>query len=143
MYKTLIGASALLLATVAVPASAHDWDGYGSGGYYGRGYGGYGYGYGGDYSDIVREHVRACRAHERLHEALDAAHEQAHEEGFENGDEHADVHDALDEAHDEYHANHPEVQHCEFWYSQYARMNYRYHRPYGGSYWSFSYGNRY
>jgi Arc/MetJ-type ribon-helix-helix transcriptional regulator len=144
MYKLLIGAGALLMVTATIPASAHDWEGdnsYGynsyngyGGSYYGRRYGG------GDYYDIVRQHVRACRAHERLHEALDAAHDQAHDEGFDSSDEHADVHDALDEAHDEYHANRPEVQHCGFWYSQYYSMNHRYYRPYGGSHRSYSYG---
>ena len=37
MYKALIGAGALLLATAAVPMSAQAWDGYGNG-YYGNGY---------------------------------------------------------------------------------------------------------
>ena len=43
MYKAVIGAGALLLATATVPASADRW--YGNGyGYYSGGYGsGYGY----------------------------------------------------------------------------------------------------
>jgi hypothetical protein len=167
MYKVLIGAGALLLATTAIPASANDWNGYaysngsgygyggsyngygngygGGGGYnsYGNGYGGNYYShrnYGGGYYDIVRQHVRACQAHERLHEALGAAHDQAHDEGFDSSDEHSDVHEALGEAHEGYHENHPEVQHCDFWYSQYDRMNHRYYRSYGGSYGSYSNG---
>lgn len=137
MLKAMIGAGALLLATAAIPASAHDWDdqGYGYGGYYSHRY------YGGDYYDIVREHVRACRAHARFHEELNAAHAEAHEEGFDDSDEHADTHDALNEAHGEYHEDHPEVQHCGYWYSQWYNMNRGgYYRPYR-SYWSYSYSN--
>ncbi|MBL6938313.1 MAG: hypothetical protein ISS15_06915 [Alphaproteobacteria bacterium] len=128
MLKTLMGAGALLLTTAAVPAAAHDWDGYG----YGRYDSGGGY-----YYNVVRQHVQECRQHERFHEQLDALHGDAHDEGFDGRDEHDDLHDALDQAHGDYHADHPGLRNCGYWYSQYNNMTrgYRgywgYHR-YGG-----------
>src|SRR5258706_5498778 len=94
MFKMLIGAGALFLASASVPALAHDWGGddYGNG--YSNNYSGYSnsyggdsgyYGhrdYGGDYYDVVREHVRACRAHERFHQTLNQIHDSAHDNGF-------------------------------------------------------------
>ena len=146
MYRVLLGAGALLLATSAVPAAAHDWDYNGSygGGSYGSGYYGGGsyygnrgyYGYGNqDYDDIVRQHVRACRQHARLHEALNDIHSQLHDEGFDDNGDHQVAHEALDDAHQQYHEDHPEAQNCGYWYSQYRYLNRGYDRPYG--YWSY------
>jgi hypothetical protein len=141
---------ALLLASAAVPASAHDWnDDNGGYGYNGYGYNGYGYNNGsGDngyyqqnYYDVVRQHVRACREHERFHQRLAEIHNQLHDEGFDSYSEHQDVHDALDAAHDAYHETHGEPRDCGYWYSQYSNWNrgtswgHRYYQPYRNS-WS-------
>jgi hypothetical protein len=151
MHKALIGAGALLLATAAVPASAHDWgdnnnygnydNNYGSNNYgngYNSGYGYRDYNRGPDY-DTIRWHVRACRQHERFHQTLNHVHEEEHEQGVEDSD-HRDVHQALNEAHQEYHDNHPGAENCGYWYSQYYRWN---HGGYGRSYYRYNgYSNR-
>jgi hypothetical protein len=166
MYKALIGAGALLLATAAVPASAHDGydDGYYGNGYSNNGYNnnynngynnnynngydnnGYGYrGYGGYDYDTIRWHVRACRQHERFHQTLSNVHDQQHEQGLDDYGDHRDVHQALNEAHDEYHENHPGAQNCSYWYSQYYNYNRGYYnRGYGRPYYrSYGYSNGY
>ena len=165
MYKALIGAGALLLATTAVPASAHDGyddgyygngydnndnSGYDNNGYYNNGYNnGYGYNrYGyrddrGDDYDTIRWHVRACRQHARFHEALNAVHDREHEQGFDSYDEHRDVHEALNEAHEEYHENHPGATNCAYWYSQYYNWNHRYGYDRPDRSYSYSYGGGY
>lgn len=133
MRKLLLGFGALCMASA--PALAQGWGGY---------YPGYGnsYGYGG-YADTVRQHVRACRQHERFHERLAEEHAQEHDEGFYGRDDHADAHDALDDAHDEYHDEHGGMaENCGYWNRQYYRMlnGYSYpRRDYPG--WSFSYRN--
>ena len=136
MRKLLIGLGALCMASVAVPAFAQGWGGY-SGYNYGRGYG-----YGG-YADTVRQHVRACRQHERFHERLAEEHAQEHDEGFYGRGDHADAHDALDEAHDEYHDERGGMtDNCGYWNRQYYRMfeGSSYPRPSGRSYkWSFGF----
>jgi Arc/MetJ-type ribon-helix-helix transcriptional regulator len=142
MTKLLMGVGALLMVSAAVPANAHDWNGYDNG----YGYNGYGngYGYNSDY-DVIRQHVRACRQHERFHQALAEVHDQMHDQGFDSNGEHRDVHEALDSAHDAYHETHGDPQDCGYWYSQYDRWNSGYgyrnryhsryhHRPYGWSY---------
>ena len=130
MRKILLGLGAVCMASVAVPAFAQGWGGY------------YGYGYGG-YADTIRQHVRACREHERFHERLAQEHAQEHYEGFDDGDDHADAHDALDEAHDAYHDERGGMaDNCGYWNRQYYRMleGYSYPRPYGRSYgWSFGF----
>ncbi len=65
MYKTLIGAGALVLATAAVPASAHDWygDRYGGSGYYNNGCDSDDYGYGGGYYGRKVAMIAARAAH--------------------------------------------------------------------------------
>ncbi len=165
MYKALIGVGALLLATTAMPASAVAWDdngysgngyynGYNSNGYnngyYNNGYGN-GYRYRGYYDrryydgydyDSIRQHVRACRRHERFHEALNRAHEAEHEQGAGYGED-RDVHEALSEAHQEYHENHPGAHDCNWWYGRYNNYNRGYYgRPYYRSY-NYSYGGGY
>ena len=114
MRKILLGLGALCMASVAAPAFAQGWGGY-------SGYGGYGYG--GGYADTVRQHVRACRQHERFHERLAEEHATEHDEGFGGHDDHADAHDALDDAHDEYHAQRGgAVENCGYWNRRYYRM---------------------
>ena len=136
MKKLLLGVGALLMASAAVPASAHDWNGYS----------GYRYGYGGGYYDVVRQHVRACRQHERFHERLNEEHDQLHDDGVDNGWDHSDAHDALDDAHDRYHDTHGGAQNCGYWNQQYYNMiqGSRYRggndRGYG---WSFQFGSGY
>ena len=130
MYKALIGAGALLLATAAVPVSAQAWDGNDNGyGYnnYDHRYGYRGYDGGYDYNTI-RWHVRACQRHERYHEALNAAHEAEHDQRYGDYGEHRDVHQTLNEAHEEYHENHAGAHDCSYWFSQYYNQN----RGYGG-----------
>ena len=134
MKKLLLGLGALCLVGVAAPALAQGWGGYGSG---------YGYGYGG-YADNVRQHARACRAHERFHERLNDEHAMEHQDGFDGHDDHADAHGALDAAHEQYHEEH-DADNCAYWQQRYYRML---DRPsYSGSYWgrqpSYGYGYRY
>ena len=114
--KYLLGFGALCMASVAAPALAQGWGGYGDYNY-GRGY----YGYGG-YADSVRQHARACRRHERFHERLAEEHAQEHDDGFYGRDDHADAHDELDEAHEEYHDEHGGLNNCGYWTRQYYRM---------------------
>jgi hypothetical protein len=135
MRKLLLGFGALCLATVAAPAWAQGWGGY---------YGYRDYGYGGNFADAVRQHVRACRQHERFHERLAQEHAIEHDQGFGDGDDHADAHDALNEAHDAYHDDHPDLANCGYWNSRYYRMLGGYDYPrhsYGYPSWSFSYRN--
>jgi hypothetical protein len=132
MRKFLLGIGALCLAGAAVPAFAQGWGGY-SGYGYGRGYG---------YADTVRQHVRACRQHERFHERLAEEHAREHDEGFDYRGEHADDHDALDAAHDEYHDERGGMaENCGYWNRQYYRMleGSSYPRSYGRSSWSFGF----
>ena len=134
MKKLLLGFGALCLAGMAAPAFAQGWGGY-------SGYGGYGYG--GGYTDTVRQHVRACRQHERFHERLAEEHADEHDEGFYGRDDHSDAHDALDDAHDEYHDERGGmVENCGYWNRQYYRMLNGYGdrwRGYGYPSWSFNY----
>lgn len=128
MRKFLLSVGALFMIGAAVPASAQDWGGYS----------GYGYGY----ADTVRQHVRACRQHERFHERLGEEHAQEHEGGFYGRDDHTDAHDALDDAHDEYHDERGGMaENCGYWNRQYYRMldGYSYPRSYGPSGRSFYY----
>ena len=103
MKKVLLAAGALLLATTAVPASAHDWrydNGYGYG--YGNSYNGGTY----DYYNRARQHLRECRAHRYVHQDLHDLHDQAHDNGFDDGQDHGDTHDALNAAHEQWHRDH-------------------------------------
>ena len=157
MKKVLLAVGALLLATTAVPASAHDWgyggngynngynNGYGGNGYGGNGYGGYGNGYGRDYLSYYRQlraQLRECRQHQRVHRQLDALHDQAHDERFDNGQDHADTHGALDAAHEQWHRDHPYADDCSDLQSRLNGSNGGYYnRGDRGASWSFSWGN--
>ena len=99
MTKVLLAVGALLLATAAVPASAHD-RGYGGNGYYN----GYGSGYG--YYNPWREQIRRYREHQRFHHRLRDAHDQADDQGYYDSEDHSDTHDALSGAHHRWHDNH-------------------------------------
>ena len=80
--KALIAAAALVLATPATRALAHDDSGY-SGGYNGGG------------------------RHRQLHDELSEAHRRAHQEGFYSRAEHRAFHRALGYLHREYHEDYP------------------------------------
>src|SRR5690349_3905393 len=98
MKKTLLIASAILLATAGAASAQSYYGGYGYRGSYGSdGYRGY-YGSLRSYADFVRQ-MRACREHARLHRELDAEHAEEHAQGFEGPGDHRDLHDDLDEAH--------------------------------------------
>lgn len=132
MRKLLLslGIGALCTVGVVVPASAQSWGGYSG---YGRGYG---------YTDTVRQHVRACRQHERFHDRLAEEHAQEHDDGYYGRDDHADAHDALDDAHDDYHDERGGMaENCGYWNRQYYRMlnGNPYPRSYNPSGWSFYY----
>ena len=116
MKKLLLGIGVLCMASVAVPAFAQGWGGY-SGYGYGRSYG-----YGG-YASEVRQHVRACRQHERFHERLGEEHAGEHDEGFYGRGDHGDAHELLDDAHGEYHDERGGMaDNCRYWNRQYHRM---------------------
>lgn len=124
MRKLLLGIGALCMVGAAVPASAQDWGSYS----------GYGYGY----ANTVRQHVWACRQHERFHERLAEEHTQEHEDGFYGRDDHADAHDALGDAHDEYHDDRGGMaENCGYWNRRHYRMlnGNSYPRSYGPPGW--------
>ena len=126
MKKTLLIASALLLAT-ASSAFAQGYNPY----YGGRAY----YGRQNAYTDYFRQ-LRACQRHERLHEELDAAHAEEHYQGMDGPGDHRDLHDALKDAHDAYHDDHPRADFCD----GLARSN---PYPYRYGYQDGGYGNGY
>jgi hypothetical protein len=76
----------------------------------------------------VRQHVRDCRRHEQFHQELTDAHGQEHAEGV-AGQGHHDAHDELNDVHDQYHEENGDVQNCDYWYQQNARLQ-NYTDPY-------------
>ena len=133
MNKLLLAAGALLLATTAVPASAHDpnsdntysynpYDnGSGSNRYdnghgsnqYGNGYG-YDRGYSG-YDSRNREQLRVCLKHQRVHQKLAALHDRTHDQSYYDGADHSNAHDYIDARHEQWHRDHPGADDCRYW----------------------------
>jgi hypothetical protein len=138
MRNLFLGAGAMLLASTAVPAFAHEVNnngynsnynnGYNNNGYNNNGYNNNGYnnngdsGYGDSNPDVIRQHVSECRQHQQFHQQLQNAHDQQHTEGYDNSQDHQDAHQALNEAHDQYHAENPGGHDCNYWYSQYNNL---------------------
>ena len=99
MKNIFLASAALILASVTLPAAAHDTDRVGQSTVHSR--------YMRDYHARVA-HRRELREHARLHAGLNAEHAQAHAEGV-SGVDHADTHDALSETHEQFHQDHPAV----------------------------------
>jgi hypothetical protein len=124
MKKTLLIASAVLLATAGAASAQSYYGGYGYRGYYGSP---------SSYGDYVRQ-MRTCQRHAQLHRELDAEHADEHDQGFYGPGDHRDLHEDLDEAHDAYHADHPSADFCN---------SYGYDRPAPYRYRSYGYNNGY
>ena len=99
MMKMLLASAALILASSALPAAAHETDRYGNTISHSR--------YMRDYHARIA-YRRQLREHARLHQDLNNEHAQAHAEGV-NGADHADTHDALSATHEQFHRDHPNV----------------------------------
>lgn len=99
MKNILLVSAALALASIALPAVAHDTDRNGRSTAHNR--------YMRDYHARIA-HRRELREHARLHAGLNAEHAQAHGEGV-NGVDHVDTHDALSDTHEQFHQDHPTV----------------------------------
>jgi len=132
MKKLLLGVGALLMASAAVPASAHDWNGDSG---YSNGYeNGYRYNSGSGYVDAVRAHVRACRLQERFHERFGQRSDRYDNQGFGAYGGYNTY--GRGEDRDGYHGNRGGVQNCGYWYAQFNNLQrYRDHDRYDRYSW--------
>ena len=125
MNKVLLAAAAILVASAAIPASAHSAYGNGynqynnSSGYngYNNGYGGSQYGNGYDrgyYDNRNREQVRVCLKHQLMHQKLAALGDRISDQGYFDGARHSDSRYYLEARHAKWHRDHPGADNCRY-----------------------------